>query len=416
MEKQLRYNGRVDTIRGPNGVSSGGNYLVVHQNSRTGSSNPGWRARLRSGTFTASDYWRNSLDANFQGGSCGLYWDRTNNGVVERCFTLFSGDGTLINGLGIPSLVHSTADVNKALSTANSRLLDKIRRETTETQGITILGELRETIGMMRRPMQGSVRLLDNYARAMKRRAVDSRTRRQFLNGLTDQYLELVFGWRPLISDVLSLARTAARVVSDRRPLKRLVGTAEAEPYSSYYALPSVGAFDCIQRLSSVTNGDLSVQAIAYLKTELKGPQTPLEKIIQLSGFNLENFVPSVYDLIPFSFVLDYFSNLGDVISGATACQVAVVGSQQSVRQIVTRKESLSFDFEKTKSNVGGRNHRQSGSSGGSVEYKKVDFRRTTGLSVPVPSLHLELPGVQQVTNLAALVSGFFSGIHPPRR
>jgi len=417
MEKEFRYMGRYDIRRGPNGVDSGANLPVVIQNARTGSSNPRWKYGLQNGVFTASSYTRASCEAQFQSGSCGMTWRRLNNGVLQDCFTTFTGDGTLLNGLGTPSLVYSAADVSKTSATAIGRLHEKIRQQTTEMQGITLLGELNETLRMMRRPLQGTVRIMDNYARAMKRRAVDSRTRRQFLNGLTDQYLEMVFGWQPLISDAKSLAITAARAVSAPRPLKRLEARAEAPPYSSHYGA-LVGAADCQQRLSSVTRGELSTVAIAYMKESINGPSTSLEKFIQLSGFNLENFVPSVYNLIPFSFVADYVSNLGDIVSAASTCQINVIGYVQSTREVITRNESLSFDLASSAKNVGGFGHSQQGSIAGSVEYKRVNFSRATGGagSVPIPTFHWDTPSAGQFTNLAALIAGFFSGIRPPRR
>lgn len=40
-----------------------------------------------------------------------------------------------------------------------------------------------------------------------------------------------------------------------------------------------------------------------------------------LFGFNLEEFVPTVYELMPWSFLVDYFSNLGTVIETGCASQ-----------------------------------------------------------------------------------------------
>jgi len=249
----------------------------------------------------------------------------------------------------------------------------------------------------------------------MKRRAVDSRTARQFLVGAADQYLELVFGWRPLISDVYSLAKTAARATVETRPLLRVTASSQAPPTSSIYQ-SVVGPADCLQRYTSLAKGELSVQAIAYLKQSVQGPSQGLERILELSGFNLESFVPSVYNLIPWSFAVDYFSNLGDVISAATTCQSNVIGYVRSTRELTTREESYAFDFGRSKANVAGFDFVQHGADLGHLSYKRTTFNRVVGSSVPVPDLLLTLPGERQFANLAALVVGLFAGINPPRR
>jgi hypothetical protein len=417
MDRETRKSVPLYFDRGLNGPSSGATYSTVFANTRSGTSNPRFREQIKMQVNASTGYTRSSCEMVSEQAACGMEWDRKNGGNVEHCFTHLRGSMGAVNSLGVPPLGYTTGDVTRAAATADSRLHDRVRETTTEMQGFVLLGELRETLRMFKRPLEGTRKIMDNYARAMKRRAVDSRTKRQFLNGLTDQYLEMVFGWRPVISDAYSIATTAARIVAERRPLTRLVSSFSGAPQSSIHQA-RVGPGDCLARQTSVTVGEMSVQSIAYLKDSVSGPAQGFQRILDLSGFNLENFVPSIYELIPFSFVADYVSNLGDVISAATTCQRNVIGYVRTTREVITRKETFSFDLAASAANVGGFNHRQVGSSAGYEEYKRVNFTRAAGGagSIPVPDLHLEVPGVAQATNMAALVIGYFSGINPPRR
>lgn len=415
MDKTTRLDHLGTFSRGVNGANSSVSGTFLFQNFRSGSSNPGWRRRLLEGSFTASPYSRSSLSIESTQGSCGLNWTRKNAGKDEFCFTRFSGQN-FVSGQGIPSLQYSPGDRSSALSTTQSRLFDKLRHETSEANCMVSLGELRETIRMIKRPAMGFVRVLDTYSRSVKSLKGESRTKRAFLKGVVPLYLEAVFGWRPLISDIDALARVAARHITGKIPLSRISSTVEAPkkatpPYNAF-----VGPFDCQFRLSSVTTAELSVRSIAYVRTRLGGPLPSLENLRLLGGFTLENFVPTAYELVPWSFVADYVSNLGDVITGATTCQKNILGYVSSTKETASRFETMQFDSSKTIAAVGGFNHSPFGVSGGNVKFSLLSFQRTTGGVIPVPDFTLAVPSGMQFTNLGFLALSVLADIQRNHR
>jgi hypothetical protein len=420
MDKTSRLDWSCSYSRGANGVGNAFSGTISQSNTRVGSKNPGWKKRLQDQLFTAAPYNCNFLEISKQEGSCGLHWFRNNQDAsghkfVEECWCYQSGTN-FANSLGIPVDPFSSQDVSKAQATAYSHLLDRVRTEHSEMNAPLFLGELLETVRMIRRPAAGLLDGLRAYATATKRLAASTRTRRAFQKGLPALYLEMVFGWKPLMSDIHDIARTAGRILTDPIPLKRITSRVEVAPVTTVYTSSGLGPFDCKQNLVSRFYATKSVQCTAYLKETLTGPSAPLDRVRELSGFTLENFVPTVYNLIPYSFVIDYFSNLGDVISGACTDQSKVIGMVQSTRTQLLRQERLTFDAGGTIAAVGGFGHSPFGTTSGALELKVTKIERTIAGSIPVPDLQFVQPGGQQFLNLEALIAGMFSDVRPPRR
>lgn len=86
---------------------------------------------------------------------------------------------------------------------ARSMFWKRAQAAQTAFRSFTFLGELTETLHMIRRPGQSLRRGLDDYVKSVTKRT--RRAKRSSLNRIVgDTWLEYVFGWAPLISDIQS--------------------------------------------------------------------------------------------------------------------------------------------------------------------------------------------------------------------
>jgi hypothetical protein len=125
--------------------------------------------------------------------------------------------------------------------------------------------------------------------------------------------------------------------------------------------------------------------------------------LAQLSGFSWTEFVPTAYELLPFSFVLDYFSNVGSVLSAGYASK-----GYTSWVSVSTRTEASVKVVEVPKfQNFSGYTRPIEIGSPGMTESKRIIVTRSA--SMPDVEVSFDLPSKKQVLNLAILVKALTS-------
>lgn len=105
-------------------------------------------------------------------------------------------------------------------------------------------------------------------------------------------------------------------------------------------------------------------------------------------GLTIQEFVPTVWELIPYSFVVDYFTNIGDVVNYAYSANLNWVYKSASFRQLTQIVKSQKLDIvamAQTPGNLRFWEYRSVPSINEFVHYK----RWTPGL--PLPSIHLRV-------------------------
>lgn len=122
------------------------------------------------------------------------------------------------------------------------------------------------------------------------------------LKALADQYLELVFGWKPLLSDIHAAAST---VINTQPQAQRVSATAR-----TYLEMEWVTG-DSICELKHRVNGILSYSR--GVTVEISNPNLWLA---ERAGLN--NPVAVAWDLVPFSFVVNMFVNTGSLVNSLT--------------------------------------------------------------------------------------------------
>jgi hypothetical protein len=296
----------------------------------------------------------------------------------------------------------------KAYNTALVQFLKKVRREQTVFSGPTFLGELRESMRMIRRPAQGLRNLCDSYLDRVKK--VKKQRPKNWKKNLSDMWLEQAFGWTPLINDINDSYKAYKSLADARTQVPVTAYGVDGELAANQSASGTVDVHSIIgykYGLRCTNNQFVRIRGMVTRQVE----QTFSGKL-QPFGFTPEEFIPTAWELLPWSFLVDYFSNIGDVITANVASRsnlawtnVSSVGYQIAE---VSAGPDLAFS-------VGGIPLKRGGDSLTSKRERRVVTRDTVH-SLGQPTFYLELPGrPAQWANMLALFASANAGIHPQR-
>lgn len=296
--------------------------------------------------------------------------------------------------LGLPS----TSDVDNQ---ARMKYLNKVTEALHNFQSGTFLGELRETLHMIRNPGQGFRRGIDQYVSRAKK--ASRGTKRSVNRNLSDLWLEYSFGWKPLLSDIDSAAETLARLVVGV-PQSIVVSASASGPSES---VETIGENGIASVLWNYTNRQTSHVDVRYKGCIVMPIEGNLTLAKHLFGFNLGSFIPTVWELIPYSFLVDYFTNIGDILQSWSLIGTELRWQIRTVRQ---RVESSTFSSNPVFNYVDGIDQTWTAQefvpSQTDITYKSVSRNREFGL--PIPNFRFEIPGISSTKwlNIAALANG----------
>lgn len=219
-------------------------------------------------------------------------------------------------------------------SLAKLAFLGKIREAVSSFDALPFIGELRETIGMLRHPLRGFTKTTYRYrseVRALKRvhdqamrslgylppalRAQQVLLQAKILSDKVEKaFLQWTYGVSPLLNDVESITDTVSQMQSEPE-VKRLSVTLSSER-------PVAGSTELWTYNGHAQFNRTTMESLRY-RTSIRGavfvglePPGSLGRLQELTRFDLMSFVPSVYELLPYSFLVDYFSTLGQVVNG----------------------------------------------------------------------------------------------------
>lgn len=292
-------------------------HLVV-QPSTIGYKNPQWWyqvAHLQNActTFSGIDYSDDprpfvtlTLD--------GTYVRQSDNKTVHYLYTADYQGKTSIT----PPVYSSDAPSDVVTDVTNRCIRDFLRSVDSAQSSFEAgqdLGEWKQTLDSVLHPL-GSLKtgILNYFPALMKRRrkVKDPKALRRIL---ADTYLEFHFGWQPLVSDV---AQAIADIGRFRFPAVPVRGRA----HSTYLASVSTiqGGYS-----GPITHSHTYKETSTF-ECRYKGMLRPrnlgsdgrlsLAQSLQLTP---DKWLPTAWDLLPYSWMSDYFVNIGDIISGLSA-------------------------------------------------------------------------------------------------
>lgn len=307
---------------------------------RTGVAVANWRTKIRNKEDATSNMSGRHDRAFHTFGS--MFHSRESTTVADLIVKeYYAGAVVAQNGRLNRRIKVPTANPTDADNLAKAKFFKKLRSLTQEFSAPTFLGELGETLRMLRKP---AAALFDNamdLAHALSKAKGRARTLKKFQEMAGGLWLEYAFGWVPLISDTESAARALSRLHERNVDTMKHVSASAVMDYDKSSTLTSDDKFaTSLASLCGRTyvltrcDGRLTETVIVRYKAGVRSQveMTTWDKWA-LFGFSPEEFIPTAWELLPWSFLVDYFVNVGDVLNAYVTNTKNVVYNVRTVRQ-----------------------------------------------------------------------------------
>lgn len=331
-------------------------------NSDDGSTNPNWRIDVSKGrdattARTATKYsLSNARNAQI---TVKLLSDPTN--VWTQYSSWFSGLNTcLFGGFSV------TALDNLAIKRFQSKCPDSFK-------SLTFLGELRETANMLKK---GALKLYSgslSFAKQWKGlRPKYRRNNRLFRKDIADAWLTYSFGIRPLLIDIGEAVKQYNEAPKDART----VVTSQARDYYLVSQKSNLGGLNFVSgRVTRYGIVSVRVSYKAAVVDRYSGQPASADW-----GFAWPEFVATGWELLPYSFLIDYFGNIGDWLeSNVLGQRIGVAWGSKSIKKVALTRNISELYTSDTYTVV-------SNSLGHSLVRGDL-VTRSAVTSLPVPSL-----------------------------
>lgn len=296
---------------------------------KSGIKNPAWRDQIRRGVNAGTAYTRSSLvqDHGHTSGSMSI---KSGSYIVTTDVS-----GNVMIGPGPVSAQTSVAVADQA---ARLKFYANLRKAQYDLGGQVLLAEFRQTLAMVRRPFKTLRDSLKSRPAVMIDIIRRARHRKQAEKALADSWLEFSFGMLPLLSDIQGATKALASLHEYPRRVT-VTGKGKHEwNWCSPTTLSTTGQ-SCYYYLTTSVEADALVRYKAALKGEVfcgvnAEVSKQVDQVTHRLGLTASEFIPTLYEALPWSFFVDYFSTVGAVVNawGASHTDLAwVVRSEKSV-------------------------------------------------------------------------------------
>jgi hypothetical protein len=279
---------------------------------------------------------------------------------------------------------------------ALQRFLGRCQAALRPFQGGVFLGELKETIHAIRHPLSAlNSSIFGYFGTANKRlrgiRRSGSRAERlvRVKDVVANTYLEYAFGWKPLVSDIDGALQALVQYNTYREPVVAVRAGASkkySNPYATHWAL---GTGSVLAEWLEVHEVNIQMYGAVSCRAGCES-----DTIRRSIGLTIPDVLPSLWELIPYSFVVDYFTNIGAIIDAACFNTAAVrwwniATRVESSRTLVVQQYS---PFASPNGHEYLKEMNFSSNPPGSISMRKFEMSRSRGISLGVPSLTFRTP------------------------
>jgi hypothetical protein len=277
---------------------------------------------------------------------------------------------------------------------------------------------------MLKHPAKALEDSAKQYLQAVKNANRENRRRnfnkkpknyiRELSNIASGLWLEYAFGWVPLLHDIQD-ARDAYNSLLDKDRIAHVSSggkDARGSPGPITVTSPGYG----LSMKVLWTNHRVDIHKVRYRGAVKAQAVTTASDRLARFGFTPSEFLPTAWELLPWSFLADYFANIGDLINASmtdtsNVAWVNVTDIKEAHKDVYVR-----LDMETLLSTFSGWTILSTESSPSHLKWIRRSVSRS-GSGIPFPSLYFTYPKSDtRLLNVAALLQQVGFGINPQRK
>lgn len=378
-------------------------------NSTTGYRNPFWKSQIKLGQNATTNFV--GVRYSGQGSFVTIVWDSIyrlqalNSNPAADVVWHYETSGLPSYSVG-PSQAITPTDVRtRVRNRALRKFLDDCQSKLSSIEAGQDFGEYKETLHSIKNPL-GSMRTkLVSYLESLTKAKRRVRNAKALAKVLADTYLEFRFGINPLVEDVANLIADAGRY---RFPVYPVRGQA-SDLWAGSNTIVGMGS----PGYCSIFNPSHNMKSNTTYMVRFKGAirtNASFGQIGRAQSLRLlpSDWLPTAWDLLPWSWVADYFTNVGDIIQALSfpvsnlvwACETDRVVSTVEYSDVFLLKTNwLPQDYYWVK-------EPSFNSLGGSASFTYSDVNRSPVVgSGLIPQFEFSIPtGKYPYYNLAAVL------------
>lgn len=220
-----------------------------------------------------------------------------------------------------PVFINSAANLrSKMVTEAHSRVAD------ANLLSLASIGEADKTVASVASILKRALRV----AKAAKRLEFKALRRELSKKELTDRYMEIRYAIRPLLYDISGVIKAI------KTPKNKDRFTARAKGEFLYEKE------DEIVRTTNSGSATVTIKRTLNVRTVVSAGVLSRVSHPQIQNWGLNQIAESVWELLPFSFIIDWFWNVGNTISAhAPHVGIEKLASWVTVTTTTTRTNSL---------------------------------------------------------------------------
>jgi len=266
------------------------------------------------------------------------------------------------------------------------------------------IGEIGQTINALRRPLP-ALRSLVSDTFGMAKKAFSKRTSLGIAKAAADTHLQFQFGYKPLESTIASavVGLQNRDVMANYRPFHAVAEGNIGNTLKDFTIPPpggNIAADLIIQRKLKY-----SVVYQGVWAEECNVPQRPVAAVL---GLQARDILPTIWNLIPYSCLADYFANIGDIVGALSVPWGGVRWCNKTIRTEQSNQIDQVYKQNLSASDRNRASYQKWLPTTGIITRQRTTFVRSVQSTLPLPTLELTSPldlSWRQYANIAALTA-----------